>query len=118
MDIEWSNFVKTKLNAGQNCDEAYGLTNYHGQSNVDRFFSSKYVRFNPKLLQDKAAILELLFEQWQLPKPKLVISVTGGARRFIMHNRVLQNFNRSLVGFHSLTFISLIHFFSLVAGSN
>ena len=78
--------------------EAFGHVTFYGPQSVDSFFTSKYLRFDPKQIgTNNEQIIKLLFEKWQLPRPRLVISVTGGARRFIMHNKILHQFNRSLV---------------------
>lgn len=36
-------------------------------------------------------------DQWQLDEPKMIISVTGGARRFYMKPRLLKSFKRGLM---------------------
>lgn len=36
-------------------------------------------------------------DRWQLDEPKMIISVTGGARRFFMKQRLLKSFKRGLM---------------------
>jgi len=40
---------------------------------------------------------KLITNQWQLEEPKMIISVTGGARRFYMKQRLLRSFKRGLM---------------------
>jgi len=40
---------------------------------------------------------ELITNYWQLDEPKMIISVTGGARRFYMKQRLLKSFKRGLM---------------------
>jgi len=40
---------------------------------------------------------KLITNQWQLEEPKMIISVTGGARRFYMKQRLLKSFKRGLM---------------------
>jgi len=40
---------------------------------------------------------EIITNYWQLEEPKMIISVTGGARRFYMKQRLLKSFKRGLM---------------------
>jgi len=40
---------------------------------------------------------KLITNRWQLDEPKMIISVTGGARRFYMKQRLLRSFKRGLM---------------------
>ena len=40
---------------------------------------------------------KLITSRWQLDEPKMIISVTGGARRFYMKQRLLKSFKRGLM---------------------
>jgi len=40
---------------------------------------------------------EIVTNYWQLEEPKMIISVTGGARRFYMKQRLLKSFKRGLM---------------------
>ncbi|KAH3872325.1 hypothetical protein DPMN_035540 [Dreissena polymorpha] len=42
-------------------------------------------------------VWDLLTKHWQLPIPKLLISVTGGAQRFELNNRLKAVFKRGLI---------------------
>ena len=46
---------------------------------------------------DVSLILDLLLEHWNLPLPKLLISVTGGAQRFEMKPKLLDKFKFGLL---------------------
>ncbi|XP_072042106.1 transient receptor potential cation channel subfamily M member-like 2 [Amphiura filiformis] len=56
---------------------------------------AKYVRLTEDA--DPQDILKLLIHQWRLPRPKLVISVTGGAKNFKLNEQDQQTFNRGLI---------------------
>lgn len=53
----------------------------------------------PSVTKDPAvgAAWKLITNQWQLEEPKMIISVTGGARRFYMKQRLLRSFKRGLM---------------------
>ena len=40
---------------------------------------------------------QFITNEWQLEEPKMIISVTGGARRFYMKQRLLRSFKRGLM---------------------
>ena len=52
----------------------------------------------------------LLTDIWNLPIPKLVLSVTGGARQFFMKPRLLNAFKQGLIDIASSTGASLLQF--------
>jgi transient receptor potential cation channel subfamily M protein 2 len=51
---------------------------------------------------------------WKMPKPKLIISVTGGAKRFYLKNRLRNNFKRGLVNVATTTGKPVVWFDSQV----
>jgi hypothetical protein len=57
--------------------------------------SAKYIRVSHRTHMD--TMLTLLFDYWKLDKPKLIISVTGGAQRFTLNPRLKQVFSKGLV---------------------
>lgn len=77
------------------CDD--GPTDAYGEAkfihNIGH--SAKYIRVSHRTHMD--TMLKLLFEYWQLDKPKLIISVTGGAQRFTLNPRLKQVFSKGLV---------------------
>ncbi|CAH1774148.1 unnamed protein product [Owenia fusiformis] len=56
---------------------------------------SKYVRVDAET--EMKTMIELLMGQWQLEKPNLLISVTGGAKNFHMKPRLKEVFRRGLM---------------------
>ncbi|XP_038076672.1 transient receptor potential cation channel subfamily M member-like 2 isoform X3 [Patiria miniata] len=55
----------------------------------------KYIRVDHKIHSQK--LMELLNDHWHLGTPKLLISVTGGARDFPMSNKLKNVFRKGLV---------------------
>uniref|UniRef100_A0A096M2T3 Uncharacterized protein n=1 Tax=Poecilia formosa TaxID=48698 RepID=A0A096M2T3_POEFO len=69
--------------------DAFGVIKFGGQK------SSKYVRV---FTDTKPEVLyELLTKQWKLPRPNLVISVTGGAKNFYLKSHLKKVFHRGLI---------------------
>ena len=44
-----------------------------------------------------ANLRDLLSDQWNIPPPRLIISVTGGAKSFYMKTRLKNSFKRGLI---------------------
>lgn len=58
----------------------------------------QYVRVDEKMRHKNLKHLWLLLsEVWKLPPPKMIVSVTGGAKRFFMKNRIRKSFQRGLI---------------------
>ena len=55
----------------------------------------QYVRVDDQALMHR--MIYLLTGKWKLPRPKLLISVTGGAKDFTMRPRLKDVFRRGLV---------------------
>ncbi|XP_033755589.1 transient receptor potential cation channel subfamily M member-like 2 isoform X2 [Pecten maximus] len=74
------------------CD-SYGEIQFHGYGHDTE--SSPYIRLandtKPEL------VLDIILNYWKLPTPKLLISVTGGAKRFDMKPKLLEKFKRGLI---------------------
>ncbi|XP_021379559.1 transient receptor potential cation channel subfamily M member 1-like [Mizuhopecten yessoensis] len=74
------------------CD-SYGEIEFHGYGHDTE--SSPYIRLandtQPEL------VLDIILNYWKLPTPKLLISVTGGAKRFDMKPKLLEKFKRGLI---------------------
>lgn len=56
---------------------------------------SKYVRVGQNTEMDK--MMPILFKIWNLEPPKLIISVTGGAKDFNLKTKLKNAFKRGLV---------------------
>ncbi|KAL0985692.1 hypothetical protein UPYG_G00160580 [Umbra pygmaea] len=93
--------VKSESYQGQRWDQyrhvrevptdAFGDISFGGQGKK----TGKYVRVSS---DTKAELLyQLLTEQWKLPPPNLLISVTGGAKNFYMKPHLKTLFHRGLI---------------------
>lgn len=58
-------------------------------------FFLQYVRLSHNT--DVSVILKLMLEGWNLEIPNLVISVTGGAKSFVLKPRLKEVFRRGLI---------------------
>ncbi|KAM8857100.1 transient receptor potential cation channel subfamily M member 2-like [Synchiropus picturatus] len=62
---------------------------------------SKYVRVSAD--SSTEVLFQLLTEQWNLPPPKLLISVTGGAKNFSLRSSLKTIFHRGLIKVTQIT---------------
>lgn len=46
---------------------------------------------------DPELVLRLLLNEWNLELPKLLISVTGGAKNFVLHSKLKQVLRQGLL---------------------
>ncbi len=78
--------------------DAYGSISFLGASEI----ISQYMRLHYK--SDLSNVIKLLFDKsyWNLPKPKLIISVTGGAQLKLKSN-LKESFSKGLVKVASTT---------------
>ena len=65
--------------------------------NVNVIFFKKYIR-----VQNKTAPIDMIQymyseKGWNLPRPQLILSVTGGAKKFTIQNRTKNAFKRGLI---------------------
>ncbi|XP_033100605.1 transient receptor potential cation channel subfamily M member-like 2 [Anneissia japonica] len=89
---EW----KTESDTKTNQTTAYGEVKFVGA--IGSFATSKgkkYVRLEHDT--DPNKVLELLRDHWKLGVPKLLISVTGGAKNFRMNPRLQKAFRKGLI---------------------
>ncbi|XP_008402157.1 transient receptor potential cation channel subfamily M member 2-like isoform X2 [Poecilia reticulata] len=74
--------------------DAFGNIDFSGSSQKSSK-GSKYVRV---FTDTKPEVLyELLTKQWKLPRPNVVISVTGGANNFYLKSNLKKAFHRGLI---------------------
>lgn len=73
--------------------DAYGEIEFLGQGSQTK--RSPYVRVSHDT--DVQLILKLMLERWNLEIPNLVISVTGGAKSFVLKPRLKEVFRRGLI---------------------
>ncbi|XP_028517955.1 transient receptor potential cation channel subfamily M member 2 isoform X2 [Exaiptasia diaphana] len=71
---------------------AYGEVEFQGTGSQNR---SPYVRLSHDT--DANKVLDLMLKRWNLEVPNLVISVTGGAKSFVLKPRLKEVFRRGLV---------------------
>ncbi|XP_053733768.1 transient receptor potential cation channel subfamily M member 2-like [Synchiropus splendidus] len=77
--------------------DAFGDVTFGGSSPK----LSKYVRVSADT--DPEVLFQLLTEQWNLPPPKLLISVTGGAKNFSQRSSLKTMFHRGLIKVTQIT---------------
>ncbi|KAL9966190.1 hypothetical protein ACROYT_G024228 [Oculina patagonica] len=73
--------------------DAYGEIEFLGQGSQTK--RSPYVRVSHDT--DANLVLKLMLERWNLEIPNLVISVTGGAKSFVLKPRLKEVFRRGLI---------------------
>uniref|UniRef100_A0A3B3YQL8 TRPM SLOG domain-containing protein n=1 Tax=Poecilia mexicana TaxID=48701 RepID=A0A3B3YQL8_9TELE len=71
--------------------DAFGDINFRSFWQKESKYARVSVDTSPKLLY------ELLTEQWKLDPPKLVISVTGGAKKFFLKSHLKKVFYRGII---------------------
>ena len=69
----------------------------------------QYIRVSDELTTENVEnVSTLLDTYWLVQPPKLIISVTGGAKRFYLKNRLKASFKRGLVNAATSTGNSLV----------
>jgi len=71
---------------------AYGELEFQGAGQVSR---AKYIRVSHDT--DPEMAVRLLCKEWKLDLPKLLISVTGGAKNFVLHPKLKQVLRKGLL---------------------
>ncbi|XP_061586818.1 transient receptor potential cation channel subfamily M member 6 isoform X2 [Cololabis saira] len=86
---EWSMEVHTRASP----TDAYGTIDF--EDTATRVCRAKYVRV---AVDSKAeALLQLMLKEWQMERPKLVLTVQGGSENFILPPKVKQAFSKGLI---------------------
>ena len=70
-------------------------------------FLFQYIRVTDNL-KNVENVFALLNDYWHVRQPKLIISVTGGAKRFYLKNRLKASFIRGLISAATSTGICLL----------
>jgi len=78
-------------------------------SNVS--FSYQYIRVSHDT--DPEMALRLLCKEWKLDLPKLLISVTGGAKNFVLHPKLKQVLRKGLLKVNSSFALSRLCYFEV-----
>ncbi len=75
--------------------EQYGLMKFDENELDSNTRLSQYIRL--KLDTSAETVVKFMKTGWRLPTPDLIISVTGGAKSFVMSTRLRKIFQRGLV---------------------
>ncbi|XP_073236045.1 transient receptor potential cation channel subfamily M member 3-like [Porites lutea] len=87
--IEWKVSEHTLIDGPT---DAFGELEFTGAGQASR---AKFIRISDDT--DPDDVLHLLQKEWKLELPKLVISVTGGAKNFVMHPKLKDLFRQGLL---------------------
>ncbi|XP_040010263.1 transient receptor potential cation channel subfamily M member 6 isoform X9 [Xiphias gladius] len=89
VDEEWS--IETHTRASPT--NAYGTVDF--QDTATRVCRAKYVRV---AVDSKAEVLlQLMLREWQMERPKLLLTVQGGSENFTLPPKVKQAFSKGLI---------------------
>ncbi|XP_043968718.1 transient receptor potential cation channel subfamily M member 6 isoform X1 [Gambusia affinis] len=86
---EWSMEAHTKATP----TNAYGIIDF--QDTATRVCRAKYVRV--AVDSKPEALLQLMLREWQMERPKLLLTVHGGSENFILPPKVKQAFSKGLI---------------------
>uniref|UniRef100_A0A3B3XEK7 non-specific serine/threonine protein kinase n=1 Tax=Poecilia mexicana TaxID=48701 RepID=A0A3B3XEK7_9TELE len=86
---EWSMEAHTKASS----TNAYGIIDF--QDTATRVCRAKYVRV--AVDSKPEALLQLMLREWQMERPKLLLTVHGGSENFILPPKVNQAFSKGLI---------------------
>ncbi|XP_014327969.1 transient receptor potential cation channel subfamily M member 6-like isoform X1 [Xiphophorus maculatus] len=86
---EWSMEAHTKATS----TNAYGIIDF--QDTATRVCRAKYVRV--AVDSKPEALLQLMLREWQMERPKLLLTVHGGSENFILPPKVKQAFSKGLI---------------------
>ncbi|XP_071338532.1 transient receptor potential cation channel subfamily M member 6 isoform X2 [Trachinotus anak] len=89
MEEDWSIECHTKASP----TNAYGIIDF--QDTATRVCRAKYVRV---AVDSKAEVLlQLMLREWQMERPKLLLTVQGGSENFTLPPKVKQAFSKGLI---------------------
>lgn len=86
---EWSIECHTKASP----TDAYGIVDF--QDTATRVCRAKYVRV--AVDSKPEALLQLMLREWQMERPKLLLTVQGGLENFSLSPKVKQAFSKGLI---------------------
>ncbi|MEQ2277486.1 hypothetical protein XENORESO_003476, partial [Xenotaenia resolanae] len=89
MEEEWSMEAHTRASP----TDAYGIVDF--QDTATRVCRAKYVRVG--MDSKPEALLQLMLREWQMERPKLLLTVHGGSENFILPPKVKQAFSKGLI---------------------
>uniref|UniRef100_A0A8C6P820 Transient receptor potential cation channel, subfamily M, member 6 n=1 Tax=Nothobranchius furzeri TaxID=105023 RepID=A0A8C6P820_NOTFU len=88
MEEKWSMMVHTKASP----TDAYGIIDF--QDTLSNMFS-QYIRVAVDSRPE--ALLQLMLREWQMERPKLLLTVQGGSENFVLPPKVKQAFSKGLI---------------------
>uniref|UniRef100_A0A1A7W9D3 Transient receptor potential cation channel, subfamily M, member 6 n=1 Tax=Iconisemion striatum TaxID=60296 RepID=A0A1A7W9D3_9TELE len=89
MEENWSMKIHTKASP----TDAYGIIDF--QDTATRVCRAKYVRV--AVDSKPEALLQLMLREWQMERPKLLLTVQGGSENFVLPPKVKQAFSKGLI---------------------
>ncbi|XP_057687570.1 transient receptor potential cation channel subfamily M member 6 isoform X2 [Corythoichthys intestinalis] len=89
LEEEWS----LELHTSDSPTDAYGTIDF--QDSATRVCRAKFVRV--ALDSKPEALLQLMLREWQMDRPKLLLTVHGGSENFTLSPKVKQAFSKGLI---------------------
>uniref|UniRef100_A0A3B3BZ56 non-specific serine/threonine protein kinase n=1 Tax=Oryzias melastigma TaxID=30732 RepID=A0A3B3BZ56_ORYME len=89
MEEDWSTEVHTRASP----TNAYGTIDF--EDTATRVCRAKYVRV--AVDSKPEALLQLMLREWQMERPKLLLTVQGGTENFVLPPKVMQAFSKGLI---------------------
>ncbi|XP_078026969.1 transient receptor potential cation channel subfamily M member 6 isoform X4 [Epinephelus lanceolatus] len=89
LEEDWSIELHTKASP----TNAYGIVDF--EDTATRVCRAKYVRLAVDSKPD--VLLQLMLREWQMEKPKLLLTVQGGSENFTLPVKVKQAFSKGLI---------------------
>uniref|UniRef100_A0A8C8DV58 non-specific serine/threonine protein kinase n=1 Tax=Oryzias sinensis TaxID=183150 RepID=A0A8C8DV58_9TELE len=89
MEEDWSIEVHTRASP----TNAYGTIDF--EDTATRVCRAKYVRV--AVDSKPEALLQLMLREWQMERPKLLLTVQGGTENFVLPPKVMQAFSKGLI---------------------
>ncbi|KAM9360691.1 LOW QUALITY PROTEIN: transient receptor potential cation channel subfamily M member 6 [Symphorus nematophorus] len=89
VEEDWSIELHTKASP----TNAYGIVDF--QDTATRVCRAKYVRV--AVDSKPEALLQLMLREWQMERPKLLLTVQGGSENFTLPPKVKQAFSKGLI---------------------
>ncbi|KAM9391501.1 transient receptor potential cation channel subfamily M member 6 [Pholidichthys leucotaenia] len=89
LEEEWSMEVHTRASP----TDAYGTVDF--EDTATRVCRAKYVRVTVDSKPE--ALFQLMLREWQMERPKLLLTVLGGSDNFTLPPKVMQTFSKGLI---------------------
>ncbi|CAF0752649.1 unnamed protein product [Didymodactylos carnosus] len=92
-----SKFMQYKFNPNSRRNTKVSMTTTETLVSTNPVNPRSSRNISDRIETDEQEIVRLMLEEWKLPVPQLIISVTGGARLFNMPPRIRNAFQQSLI---------------------